>query len=178
MKKAITGAFLLLAMAGTIAWAQHRDPLTDAETDQLRETAQDPPKRLSLMVKFARARMEAVEQLRADPKAGPDRGAKVRDLLEDLESIFDELDDNIDDYASRKADLRKPLKEIIEADTELQNKLQAIQNAVATEGHSAAEVKEYRFVLENTMDAVNSNLDNAKKLLEEQVASKGELKKK
>ncbi len=162
----------LLALLVVVAGAQRRrDPLTETESDEVREAAQEPLKRLGLYVKFARTRMDAVEQLRADPKAGPDRAEKVRDLLREFGAILGELDDNIDDYADKNADIRKALKDIVAADTAFQTKLKALQET------SGAEAKEYGFVLQDTMDTLNANLDNAQKTLADQIANKGELKK-
>ncbi|HUR37616.1 MAG TPA: hypothetical protein VM009_07345, partial [Terriglobales bacterium] len=67
---------LVLLAATTVAQAStveaqgrgRRDPLTETEVDQLREVTQEPIKRIKLIVKFARARMLAMEQLRSDPK--------------------------------------------------------------------------------------------------------------
>ena len=56
---------LLLTMMAPAA--RKRDPLTDAEADQLREVALEPGKRLKLYIKFAEARLVAIDQLRADP---------------------------------------------------------------------------------------------------------------
>ena len=50
-----------------LAQRQH-DSLTNPEIDQLRDTALEPDLRLKLYVKFARARLAALEQARADPK--------------------------------------------------------------------------------------------------------------
>src|ERR1700746_2907368 len=86
-----------------------RDPLTEKEVDQLRETAIEPEKRLKLMVDFAKARMVAIEQVRSDPKMVKERGLKIHDLLEDIASLVDEVDDNVANYNERSADLRKPL---------------------------------------------------------------------
>ncbi len=168
----------LLAMLALPLGAQRRDPLNNKEIDELRETAQEPDKRLQLMVKFARARMDALEQLRADAKAGPDRADQVRELLQDFGTLMDQLDDNVDDYADRGEDLRKPLPVVIEADTEFQSKLKVWKDSAASNPAQAKELREYRFVLEDTLDAVNSGLDNAKKLLADQIAHRGELKRK
>ncbi len=170
MKNAYKAA-LLVALLATGAAAQRRDPLTRPEADEIREAAQEPVKRLGLFVKFARARMDAIEQLRADPKAGPDRAGKVHDLLQQFGAIVDELDDNIDDYADKNEDIRKALKDIVEADTGFQEKLKALKDA------GGAEAAAYNFVLLDTMDALNANLENAKKTLADQIANKGELKK-
>ncbi len=170
-------ALLISAFLVAGAAAQRFDPLTRLEADQIRDAADDPAKRLDLMVKFARARLDAIDKLPADPKAEADRGTKVRDLLQEFGAIMDELDDNIDDYADRNTDLRKPLKGIIEADTEFQGRLKPLTDAAA-DPRAAAEAREYKFVLQDSTDSLNSDLDNAKKLLADQIANKGEMKKK
>src|SRR5438067_1761732 len=73
---------LLIALPGR-AQVRDRDPLTEKEVDQLRETAIEPEKRLKLMVEFTKARMVAIEQLRTDPKLAKDRGQKIHDLQEE-----------------------------------------------------------------------------------------------
>lgn len=169
MKKlAIFSLSLLCCYAIGNAQRVRRDPLTDAETNQLRETAQEPEKRLKLFVKFAKARLLAVEQTRADPKMAKDRGERIHDLLEDFTNIVDELDDNLDDYNHRNADLRKPLKDVIEGDTEFQLKLRHLKSATENDPQAAAESKDYEFVLENAVEAVNNSLQSSRSLLGEQ----------
>ncbi len=161
---------LFTSMAtSNLAWARH-DPLTSAEIDQLRDVAQEPEPRLKLLAKFARARLTAVDQLRADPRFAAERGRRVHDLLEDFDGIVEEIDKNIDMYADRKADLRKPLKTIIEADSEFQLKLRSLKESASTPA-AAAEANDYRFVLENAIETVNSSADNARQLLQEQNVS-------
>src|SRR2546421_4584360 len=118
--------YLVLTLFVSIpGWSQvrERDPLTEKEVDQLRETAIEPEKRLKLMVEFTKARMVAIEQLRTDPKLAKDRGQKIHDLLEDIASLVDEVDDNVENYSQRSADLRKPLKQVVEMDSDFQGKL-------------------------------------------------------
>src|SRR5271166_6816495 len=94
----LAGALVVSSLA-LPAWAQRkeRDPLTDAEVDQMREAADYPNKRLELLVKFTRERVFAIESLRADtPSAENDK--KIHDLIEDFISVLDEIDDNIDMY--------------------------------------------------------------------------------
>ncbi len=97
-----------------------RDPLNQKEIDELREVAQEPDRRLKLMVEFARARLAAIDRLRGEPRLAAGRGNQVHDLLEDFTKLVDEMGDNIDDYLDRKYDLRKALKFVIEGDTEFQ----------------------------------------------------------
>ena len=147
---------------------QKRDPLTEPEVDQLRETAQEPDKRLKLMVKFARARMLAIDQLRSDPKLAQGRGEKIHDLLEDFMNLMDEIDDNVDNYSGKQSDIRKSLKDVVEADTEFQLKLRTLKDAAKNDPKAADEAKDYDFVLDNTLEAVNQSVDNARKTLDEQ----------
>lgn len=144
-----------------------RDPLTEKEVDQLRESAIEPEKRLKLMVEFTKARMVAVEQLRSDPKMAKDRGQKVHDLLEDIATLVDEVDDNVENYNERSADLRKPLKQVVEMDSEFQAKLRELK-ATAEDPKNVDEAAEYKFALEDAIDSVNRSADSTRKLLEEQ----------
>ena len=164
-------------MLGFLAWmaalalpaaAIHRDPLTEVETDQLREAAQDPPLKLKLFIKFARQRLDSVEALRAGPGAGADRSRQIHDLLEDFGSLVDELSDNVDAYASRKEDLRKPLAEVIAATNDFAVRLQDLKAAASATPAAAKEAKSYLFALEDAIESVEAGLQNAQKLLEEQ----------
>jgi len=156
---------LWLVIAAMPAWAQrHRDPFTPPEIDQIRDASWEPEQRLSLYVKFARARLVGLEQMRSDPKT-KDRAQQTHDRLDDFLLIYDELNDNVDTYVDRKNDIRKPLKGIIDADTEFDAKLRALRDAA---GVSAEEAKYYEFVLTNALDTVDSSADDHRKLLADQ----------
>jgi hypothetical protein len=142
---------------------RRRDPLDPAEIDQLRDAMLEPDTRLKLYVKFARDRMTALEQMRANPKT-TDRPRQTHDKLEDFLAVYDELNDNIDMYVGRKDDIRKPLKLIIEADTEFQSKLRALKDSANTD---AAEAKQYEFVLTNAIDTVDASADEHRKTVAE-----------
>ncbi len=158
-----------------VAEAQKRDPLTENESDQIAELAQEPDKRIKLLLKFTQARLTTIEQIQGDPRMAAGRGKQIHDLLEDFTSLIDELDDNIDDYTDRKADIRKALKEVIESNTNFQLKLRTLKEQKAP----AKEFSEYNFVLQNATEAVNSSLDNARQALDElEKALKEEKKKK
>lgn len=168
MKK-LFSVLCLVALFSSLARGQHkRDPLTEPEVDQLRETAQEPDKRLKLMVKFARARMLAIDQLRSDPKLAQGRGEKIHDLLEDFMNLVDEIDDNVDNYSGKQSDIRKSLKEVVEADTDFQLKLRTLKDAIKNDPKVGDEAKDYEFLLDNTLEAVNQSVDNARKTLDEQ----------
>lgn len=153
-----------LLLLGLAAAQRKRDPLTPPEIDQLRDTAMEPELRLKLYVKFARARLTSLEQMRNDPKA-TDRARQTHDGLEDFLAVYDELNDNIDTYVERKDDVRKPLKAVIEADTEFQAKLRALKGTANT---TPDEAKEYQFVLTNAIETLDNSAEDHRKLMEEQ----------
>jgi len=162
-------------LLGSVCAAQHRDPLTPQEIDQLRDAAQDPVTRLRLYLDFARARLTAVDTMRADPKT-TNRAQKTHDGLEDFAALYDELNDNLDSFIDRDYDVRKPLKAIIEADTEFQAKLHGLQGEARAKPE---ELKEYEFALSTAIDDVNSGSQDHRKALDEQeeAAKKKKLKK-
>lgn len=164
-------AFCLLLMTLPLAAQRRRDPLNDKEIDDLRETAQDAPKRMKLLVSYAKARMEMLEHMRSDPKLAGENGEGIRKLLEDVAALVDEIDDNLDMYNQRTEDLRKPLKSIIEMDSDFQLKLRTIK-----ENSSQAELRNIGFALENATDSVNESADSARAMLADQVAKRGKAK--
>src|ERR1022692_1243820 len=164
---------LLLLMAATGAAQRHRDPFTQSEIGEIRDASWEPELRLSLYVKFARARLVALEQMRSDPKT-KDRPRQTHDRLDDFLLIYDELNDNIDTYIDRKNDIRKPLKVIVDADTEFQAKLRALKDAADV---PAEEAKQYEFALTNTLDTLDSSAEEHRKILAEQVEAAKHKKK-
>ena len=147
------------------AWAEHHpDPLTPPEIDQLRDAALDAGQRLNLYVKFARTRLDALEQVRSDPKV-LNRAQETHDRLQNFLDIYDELNDNIDSYDERKADLRKVLKTIIEADTEFQAKLRAFKDSAGTNKNEAGK---YEFLLSSALETLDSSAQDHRQLLAEQ----------
>jgi hypothetical protein len=162
--------FAVLTMS-SFALAQRRDPLTDKEVDALRETAQEPNKRVHLMVTYAKARMEAIEHLRSDQNMAAVQGEQVSNLLSDLAAIVDEIDDNLESYDSRGEDIRKALREVIEANTDFQLKLRAIKDTTPP-----AQKKEFSFAVENATESVNSSADSARAMLDSENAKKGKEK--
>jgi hypothetical protein len=164
----------MLCMAASAGLAQHhRDPFTQSEVDEIRDASWEPQERLSLYVKFARARLVGLEQMRSDPKA-KDRAQQTHDKLEDFQLIYDELNDNIDTYVGRKDDIRKPLKVVIDADTEFQAKLRALKDAADV---PAEEAKRYEFVLTTALETVDTSVEEHRKLLAEQVEAAKHRKK-
>jgi|SRR5579864_4879912 len=161
----ITVLLLLLTVA---AAARRRDPLSEAETDQLRDAAQEPGKRLKLYIKFTEARLATIDEVRADPQQAPGRGKKVHGLLEDFTALLDEINDNLDAYQGRpltkgdRKEFHKGLKEVIEAAGRFGLKLKALRAAADSDPQTRVESEDYRFVLQDAEDALKSTLDMAR----------------
>jgi hypothetical protein len=164
--------FLLILLLGLVASARKRDPLTEAEADQLREVAMEPYQRLKLLVKFTEARLVAIDQVRVDPKLAKDRGKQIHDLLEDFTAMMDEINDNLDQYEARTLDkdqfkqYHKGLKELIEADERFDLKLRTLQSAAQTDPQTRKELPDFRFVLQDAQEALKSNADMAREYIE------------
>jgi hypothetical protein len=157
-------AGVLMVATVTMVAQRRRDPLTQAEIDQVRDASWEPQQRLTLYVKFARERLVKMEQMRSDPKT-KNRLQQTHDMLDDFLLLYDELNDNVDTYIDRKDDIRKPLKTVIEADTEFQAKLRALKDAADV---PADEAKQYEFALTNALDTLDTAADDHRKLLADQ----------
>ena len=165
MRRLSAACFVILMLSLVPARAERRrDPFNQVEIDQLRDAAQEPEVRLKLYVKFARARLDAVEKVGSDPKE-TDKPQATHDRLQDFLDVYDELNDNVDTYADRNNDIRKPLKSVIEADNEFQAKLRALKDAANTTPEQA---KPYEFLLSNAMDTLDSSVQDHRQLLTEQ----------
>ena len=166
LPRTICGLLLAGAVALSAAAQQRRDPLTAAETNQLRDSAQDPPRRISLYVKYVRERATRLEQLAADPRYLDDRAGQMHDQLADLVALLDEMDDNVQRYGE-KYDIRKPLRDAVALDTDLVAKLKGISSLPAA-GKPAPEAQSYAFVLRDALDAAESSLIAARSTLADQ----------
>jgi DNA repair ATPase RecN len=171
MKLATKITILLLLLSLTAA-AKKRDPLTEAEADQLREVALEPYKRIKLLIKFTEARLTSIDQVRADPKLAGDRGKQVHDLLEDFTSLIDEINDNLDQYEARPMDkdmikqYHKALKELLEADAHFDQKLQSLKTAAETDPQTRKEWPDFRFAWVDAQESLKSNADMAREYVE------------
>jgi len=158
---------LFVSLLPALAQRSQRDPLNAKEVNELRETNQEPEKRLPLIVRFARERLDAALAARNNPKlASAERTATIHDSVQDFVSIYDELGDNLDMYTDQKEDLRKPLKIVIAGDGEFKVKLEQLRR-----GASPDEVKTYGFALTSALEAVNDGTGEHRRLQQEQEES-------
>jgi hypothetical protein len=117
---------VLVLVAGVaprlMAQQDERDPLTDAEIEQVRENAVHPIDRIKLYMKFIDERLDAIKELAGDSKIN-NRGPKLRAKLEEFTRLCDELQDNLDTYDAAHADLRKALKDLVSGSAKWPNVL-------------------------------------------------------
>ncbi len=177
-------ALIVLLLIATLAFARKRDPLTDAETDQLRQVALEPQKRLKLYIKFTEARLDNIDQARSDPKQAQGRGKTIHDLLEDFTSLIDEINDNLDQYEGRAMDkdqtkdFHKGVKEVITAEQRFRARLRTLRHDIETDPQTKAEAQDYSFVLQDAEDALKSSLETAQDYAKEKDEGKPEGKQK
>ncbi|WP_255460522.1 hypothetical protein [Edaphobacter albus] len=106
---------LLLALTASFARAQRNEAtLSDAEVEQLRDSAYVANDRVIVFIKLIDTRINSLRDLYAKPRR-PGREQDTHDLIEQFTSLSDELSDNLDDYSSRHRDIRKALPKLIDA---------------------------------------------------------------
>jgi len=88
---------------------QKREPLTQAQADQIADAGGSPPDRIKLYVKFLDERAEVIRGL-TNRAASAARSRRLDDELQTFTALMDELASNLDEYGGRKADLRPALK--------------------------------------------------------------------
>lgn len=182
MRTAKKLALIVLVLTTALAFARKRDPLTDAEADQLRQVALEPQKRLKLYIKFTEARLDSIDQARSDPKQAQGRGPAIHNLLEDFTALIDEINDNLDQYEGRgldkdqTKDFHKGVKEVITAEQRFRARLRTLRHDIDTDPQTKTESRDYMFVLQDAEDALKSSLemaqDYAKEKDEEKPAGK------
>ncbi|MGH9601847.1 MAG: hypothetical protein ACRD24_05605, partial [Terriglobales bacterium] len=155
----LLAVLLLFASIPVGLQAARRDPLNELEVEQLREAAQDPPKRLRLMLKFTRDRMALVDAHRNSPATAENYGRQMHDLIEDFSTLASELDVNVETYAQRGVDVRKPLREVLRSWNEFQEKLKSLKDQSEKDPALAKAFGDYKFILEDALDAVSGGLE-------------------
>jgi chromosome segregation ATPase len=114
MRSLAAVALCLFIAAPLSAQREKREPLTEAQIEQIREAGLYPVERIDLYTKFLNEHADQIKQLdgRAHSAA---RGHRLDDALQDFTALMDELGSNLDMYQERKADIRKALKPLREA---------------------------------------------------------------
>jgi hypothetical protein len=104
----------LLFAAPLLAQKEKREPLTEAEVEQIREAGIAPTQRIILYTKFLNEHADTIKGL-TNRKQSPARAHRLDDELQDFTALMDELGSNLDTYSDRHADIRKSLKPLNES---------------------------------------------------------------
>ena len=148
----VVGPVVFLAVLAAAPVFAQRDFLTADETDQIRE-AQDPNDRVAVYIKFARQRLDQVQQLLANEKPG--RSILIHDLLEDYGNILDAIDTVTDDALKRKVDIKVGVAALGEAEKSLLESLNKIEQS------KPKDIARYEFVLKQDIDTTSDGVELA-----------------
>ena len=145
--------FLLSAASPAMLPGQaQRDFLTSDEADQVRE-AQEPNDRMKLYLRFARQRIDQVNQLVA--RAKPGRSALIHDLLEDYTHIVEAIDTVADDALQRKLPIDAGNSATASGEKEILEKLKKIG------AQHPPDLARYQFVLQQAIDTTEDSVELA-----------------
>jgi predicted nucleic acid-binding Zn-ribbon protein len=137
---------------------EKRDPLTDAQAQQIAEAGIDPVARLDLYVKFINERSDTINGLIKRAKS-PSRARRIDDELQDFTALMDELGDNLDLFSERKADIRKSLKGLDES-------LQRWQQVL----HDLPSERTFELSMKEALDSVGDLASQTKQITDDQEA--------
>lgn len=114
-RRSLLIALFSLPLLAVAAHAQRgQASLTDAEVEEIRESAYVANERVLVFIKLIDLRVKTLEDLYAKPRR-PGREQDTHDLFDQLAALADELDDNLDDYSPRHRDIRKALPKLVQA---------------------------------------------------------------
>ena len=151
--KAGLAALLMFVAVVPLCRAQDRDFLTPNEVDQIREVS-DPNDRLTLYVKFARQRMDLVQQSLAKDKPG--RSVFIHNYLEDYTKIIEAIDSVSDDALRHHRDIDKGSIEVLNAEHDFLEKLNKIQES------DPKDLDRYKFLLSEAIDTTSDSQELGK----------------
>ncbi len=117
--------FLFVVMPFAHSQGRESNTLSEAEIEQLRDSAYVPADRVLVFMKLLDTRVHTIQDLLAKPRR-PGREEDLHDLLEQFTAISDELNDNLDDYDNRHRDIRKPLPKLLDASERWASALRAL----------------------------------------------------
>lgn len=145
-----------------------RDFLTTDEADQVR-LVQEPNERLKLYALFAKQRMDLVQHLLAEEKAG--RSSLIHEALEDYTKIIETIDIVADDALVRGVQIQEGTAAVAEAEKEFLAVLEKVRDS------EPKDMARYEFVLENAIEATQDSLDVSLEDLRERKAAAVEREK-
>jgi hypothetical protein len=161
MQRIFTKILAVLLLTGpllpvTLHAQRNKDPLTDAEADQIAELRDQPNERIKLYQKFIQARVDTINLLGHYPSSD-DMKTQLRTKYEEFTSICDELDDNLNTFDEAHADIRRALKDLVPAAAQWPNVLS-----------QATPDRAYDFSRKTALDSAQSTSQDAKEIFESQ----------
>jgi hypothetical protein len=99
----------LLLAAPVRAQREKREPLSEAQIEQIREAGIYPDDRVNLYTKFLNEHADVLKGLTNRARSAA-RSRRLDDELQDFTALMDEFGSNLDVYSDRHADIRKSLK--------------------------------------------------------------------
>ena len=148
----------LLIAAASPAQKEKREPLTEAQQEQIAEAGIDPVARVGLYVRFLNDEAETIRGVIKRAKSVA-RSQRMNGELEDFTALMDELGDNLDVFSERKADIRKSLKELNEGVKNWQGVL-----------HDLPSEPVFELALKEAVDSSNDLAEQAKQITSDQEA--------
>ena len=158
MRIAAVILFSIVLAAPLCGQKQKREPLTDAQQDQIADAGIDPVARVDLFVKFLNEHAGTIKGYIPHGHS-PSRSARLDDELLDFTALMDELGDNLDLYSERKADIRKSLKGLNEGITNWQSMLKSLPSEPG-----------FELSLRDAIESSNDLADQARQITAEQTA--------
>ncbi len=107
------GLGLMLMCSGTVLAQEDTDgPYSQAEIEQLRDSAPIPMDRIRVFESILTAREKEISELVAKPHR-PGYAEEMHDELDQFGKILDEFNDNLDEYSKNRRDVRKELPKLL-----------------------------------------------------------------
>lgn len=91
-----------------------KDPLTDNQVEEVRDTGDQPAQRIKLYMKFIEERTLDIHKIASNAHPPISSNARLHNLMEEFTRLSDELQDNLETYSEEHADMRKTLKELVD----------------------------------------------------------------
>ena len=152
-----TAAFACVAAVGLLhAQKEKREPLNEAQIEQIREAGINPDERIKLYTRFLEDRAQVIKGLTNRARSAA-RARRLDDELQDFTTLMDELGSNLDVYSDRHADIRKALKALAEATPRWQTILRALPGELT-----------FDLARKEAIESGEELADQAKRLLSEQ----------
>jgi hypothetical protein len=146
-------ALAMLLVATLAGRAQDRDFLTPNEVDQIREVT-EANDRLTLYIKFARQRMDLIQQSLGKEKPG--RSVFIHNYLDDYTKIIEAIDAVSDDALRHHKDIDQGSIAVLNAEHEFLEKLNKIQDS------EPKDLDRYKFLLSEAIDTTSDSVELGK----------------